>query len=142
MLHKFDLDLDDQGPAMELVFQETGAASPVLTVGTTYGDVVGWDLRMPTSKAKSPTTIAAAKSAYHLRNGPREGIQTALAVSDDQNWCACGTDTGHLVCWDLRFRLPIVRCTHPSRTRVRQMVMQPGAAASLLVSVKVRDLEK
>ena len=32
-------------------------------------------------------------------------------------------------CWDLRFRLPIVKCCHPSESRIRQLVIahaQPG----------------
>ena len=40
------LDVDETGPAMELVFQETDCGGPVLVYGTSYGDIVGWDLRM------------------------------------------------------------------------------------------------
>lgn len=29
-------------------------------------------------------------------------------------------------CWDMRFRLPIVNCCHPSESRIRQLVAQPG----------------
>ncbi len=89
------------------------------------------------------------------------GIQTALAVSDDQVWFASGTDTGHLVCWDFRFQvkascllvrveekfyfptlddilqLPTSRCDHPSGTRVRQMLIPPGSGSpAVLVAVK------
>ena len=39
------LDVDESGPAMELAFQETDSGGPVLVYGTSYGDIVGWDLR-------------------------------------------------------------------------------------------------
>lgn len=53
----------------------------------------------------------------------RDGVQTATAVSPDQCWAVSGTSSGVLTCWDLRFRLPIVKCTHPSEARVRDLLI-------------------
>ncbi len=71
VLHRQQLDVDDQGPAMELCFQETGAASPVLAFGTSYGDVVGWDLRA--GRPGRGGGGGTGGEAYRLRNGPRDG---------------------------------------------------------------------
>ena len=38
--------MEETGPAMELAFQETDSGGPVLVYGTSYGDIVGWDLRI------------------------------------------------------------------------------------------------
>ena len=40
------LDVEETGPAVELAFQETDSGGPVLVYGTSYGDIVGWDLRI------------------------------------------------------------------------------------------------
>ena len=45
MAGRRQLDVDETGPAMELAFQETDSGGPVLVYGTSYGDIVGLDLR-------------------------------------------------------------------------------------------------
>ena len=52
--------------------------------------------------------------AFRLELDLQQGVQTATAVSPDQCWAVSGTSSGYLTCWDLRFRLPIVKCKHPS----------------------------
>ena len=111
------LDVEETGPAMELAFQETDSGGPVLVYGTSYGDIVGWDLRM-------------REDAFRLQNDIKEGIQTALALSPDQSWCVRGTSSGYLTCWDMRFRLPIVKCCHPSEARIRQLLVVASHTAS------------
>ena len=48
MAGRRQLEVDESGPAMELSFQETDSGGPVLVYGTSYGDIVGWDLRCRT----------------------------------------------------------------------------------------------
>ena len=61
--------------------------------------------------------------AFRLEHNLLEGIQTAMAMSPDQNWLVSGTSSGVLTCWDLRFQLPIVTCTHPAESRIRQLTI-------------------
>ena len=42
-----------------------------------------------------------------LENDLREGLQTSIAMSQDQSWFVNGTSSGMITCWDLRFQLPI-----------------------------------
>ena len=41
------------------------------------------------------------------------GLITSCAVDPWQCWMTCGTSDGALVCWDLRFHLPITKIIHP-----------------------------
>ena len=41
-----------------------------------------------------------------------------------------GTSSGYLTCWDMRFRLPIVKCCHPSEARIRQLLVVASHTAS------------
>ena len=61
--------------------------------------------------------------AFRLEHNLLEGIQTAMAMAPDQNWLVSGTSSGVLTCWDLRFQLPIVTCTHPAESRIRQLAI-------------------
>ena len=45
--------------------------------------------------------------SFRLEHDLLEGIQTAMAISPDQNWLVSGTSSGVITCWDLRFQLPI-----------------------------------
>jgi hypothetical protein len=47
---------------MELLFQETDSGSPVLVYGTSYGDIVGWDLRMKGDAFKLENDIKQGKT--------------------------------------------------------------------------------
>ena len=55
------LDADETGPAMELVFQETDSGGPVLVYGTSYGDIVGWDLRIRVGSILMPKGFSFPK---------------------------------------------------------------------------------
>jgi phosphoinositide-3-kinase regulatory subunit 4 len=63
------------------------------------------------------------------------GLQTAFAISPEQSWAVSGTSSGHLSCWDLRFQLPVVACSHPAEARIRQLLVQPGAASTVMAAV-------
>ncbi len=59
------LDVDDTGTTMELLFQETDSGSPVLVYGTAYGDIVGWDLRMKGDAFKLENDIKQGLTQIH-----------------------------------------------------------------------------
>ncbi len=92
----------------------------MVVLGTAFGDIVGWDPRAPNDSNPS----------FVLRNGLRDGVQTALAVSpvEDQAWVVSGSSSGLVTCWDLRFRLPIVKIRHPNEARIRSLEARPGGA--------------
>lgn len=98
----------------------TGAQS-VLTYATVSSHIIGWDLR-----SSSP--------AWTLRNDPRQGLLTSLAVNRSQCWLAVGTCTGVVQCWDMRFRMPINKIQHPSGRRVRRVTMHPSEQSWLVAS--------
>ncbi len=72
--------------------------------------------------------------AFRLDIDLVEGIQTCMAMSPDQCWLVNGTSSGVITCWDLRFQMPIVKCTHPAESRIRQLVI-PGSG-EVLASVQ------
>lgn len=87
-----------------LVYIFISGAQSVLTYATVSSHIIGWDLR-----CSSP--------AWLLRNDPRHGLVTSLAVNRSQCWLAAGTCMGTVVCWDMRFRMPINKIQHPSGTQ-------------------------
>lgn len=105
------LDAEKDGYVVDMHFFDTGSQS-VLTYATVYGTIVGWDLRAP-------------EVAWKLENGPRKGVITSYALEGTQSWLVAGTSSGHHVCWDLRFMLPISTITHPRGAAVRRVNMHP-----------------
>ncbi|CAG5136560.1 unnamed protein product [Candidula unifasciata] len=97
------VDMDTYGQVMDMTHFDSGAQS-VLTYTTVSSHIIGWDLR-----SSSP--------AWMLRNDPRQGLVTSLAVNRSQCWLAVGTCTGVVQCWDMRFRMPINKIQHPSYRR-------------------------
>lgn len=116
------VSVDDEGPPVEFCFRETGS-SPLLVYGTAFGSIVGWDLR-------------CSGTVFRLENDLLDGLQTTLAMSPDQNWAVCGTSSGVIKSWDLRFQLSIVKCTHPSEARIRQIVVPSGSSGEVLAAVQ------
>lgn len=41
------------------------------------------------------------------------GLITSFVVDPSQCWLTVGTSNGELVCWDMRFQLPVAQLTHP-----------------------------
>ena len=41
------------------------------------------------------------------------GVITSFVVDPCHSWLTVGTSAGMLVCWDLRFQLPITNLSHP-----------------------------
>ncbi len=91
---------------------------------TAFGSIVGLDLR-----SNSP--------AFRLENKLLDGLQTAMAVSPDQSWLASGTSSGVISLWDLRFQLPVVKCVHPSESRIRSLVIPGLSTGEVFASVQV-----
>ena len=69
--------------------------APLLFYCTTFGSIVGWDLRKP-------------GHAVSFRQDLRHGLTTALSVAGEETWLAAETSSGVVsVCWDLRFKLQV-----------------------------------
>lgn len=77
----------------------------VMAYASLYGSVSGWDLRAP-------------GTAWRLENDSRVGLLTCMAIDNSRSWLATGTSQGAIVCWDLRFQLPIAQVQHPFQCRV------------------------
>ncbi|XP_006815104.1 phosphoinositide 3-kinase regulatory subunit 4-like [Saccoglossus kowalevskii] len=84
----------------------------ILAYATVYGSLIGWDLRAP-------------GNAWKLKNEQKHGLITSFSVDHKRCWLSVGTSSGIHVCWDMRFQLPITTLTHPTGTRVRQLLMHP-----------------
>ncbi|EEC06819.1 phosphoinositide 3-kinase regulatory subunit, putative [Ixodes scapularis] len=116
------LDPHEDGCVVDLHHFDTGIQS-VLAYATVYGSIVGWDLRSPST-------------AWNLENNPRNGVITSFCVDPQHSWLVCGTSDGKLVCWDMRFQLPINTITHPSGSRVRQVHVDPQYQSGVWAAVQ------
>ena len=83
IIHQHQLNIEDEGPAIDLHFNDNGSESPMLVYATGFGSIVGWDLRQsaPRSRLKGG---GAKAPAFKLQNDLRDGIQTTMAISADQ----------------------------------------------------------
>ncbi|CAN8016185.1 unnamed protein product [Ixodes persulcatus] len=116
------LDPHEDGCVVDLHHFDTGIQS-VLAYATVYGSIVGWDLRSPST-------------AWNLENNPRNGVITSFCVDPQHSWLVCGTSDGKLICWDMRFQLPINTITHPSGSRVRQVHVDPQYQSGVWAAVQ------
>ena len=82
MTHNLQLDLEDEGPAIELHFSETGTSSPLLVYATSFGSIVGWDLRE--AVPRSAKEKGGKSPSFKLKSDLSSGVQTAMAISSDQ----------------------------------------------------------
>ena len=83
VIHQLHLDIDEEGPAIDLHFSDTGNTSPMLVYGTAFGSIIGWDLRQGAPKSRLQG-CSAGTPAFKLENNLRDGVQTAMAISPDQ----------------------------------------------------------
>jgi len=129
------LSMHEEGCAVDMHHFDTGIES-IITYATTYGYIIGWDLRQPKEK-----------SAWKFKNNPKLGLITSFAVDPLQCWLTCGTSDGALVCWDLRFQLPITQIIHPKNAGVRRVSCHPSETSWVVASfqgnneVSMWDLE-
>ena len=83
IIYQHQLNTEDEGPAIDLHFNDNGSDSPMLVYATGFGSIVGWDLRQPGPRSKLKGGGAKAP-AFKLQNDLRDGIQTTMAISADQ----------------------------------------------------------
>lgn len=116
------LDLQEDGCAVDIHHFNSGAQS-VLAYATVNGSLVGWDLR-------------SGANAWSLRHDLRLGLITSFSVDMHQCWLCLGTSSGTMACWDMRFQLPISNHTHPTRARIRRLLMHPLYQSSIIAAVQ------
>lgn len=68
----------------------------VMAYTTLHGGIHGWDLRM-------------AEPPFKLKNDVLVGLMQCMAIDSSKSWLVTGSSEGIIVCWDLRFQLPITR---------------------------------
>ena len=83
IIYQHRLDLDEDGPAIDLQFNDTGNTSPLLVYATSFGNIVGWDLRQPISQQKLKKCHNFSP-AFKLENDLRDGVLTSMAIFPDQ----------------------------------------------------------
>ncbi|KAG8181600.1 hypothetical protein JTE90_017721 [Oedothorax gibbosus] len=122
LVHTRNLDPVEEGCVVDIDYFDTGSQS-VLAYATVTGSIVGWDLRSP-------------GTAWKLENDPRLGLTTAFCTDPHHCWLVVGTAKGNMVCWDLRFQLPITTITHPSNACIRRMLVHPKKRSSVFAAVQ------
>ena len=83
IIHQQQLDLEEDGPAIELHFDDTGSTSPMLVYATGFGNIIGWDLRQPLPKKRS-NEYNGTSPAFKLENDLRDGVMTSMATNHDK----------------------------------------------------------
>ncbi|NXC16283.1 PI3R4 kinase, partial [Corythaeola cristata] len=116
------LDMKDDGCVVDMHHFNSGAQS-VLAYGTVNGSLVGWDLR-------------SSSNAWTLKHDLKLGLITSFAVDIHQCWLCIGTSNGTMACWDMRFQLPISSHSHPSKARIRRLLMHPVYQSWVIAAVQ------
>ncbi|XP_063160043.1 phosphoinositide 3-kinase regulatory subunit 4 [Candoia aspera] len=116
------LDQKDDGCVVDMHHFNSGAQS-VLAYATVNGSLVGWDLR-------------SSNNAWTLKHDLRLGLITSFAIDIHQCWLCIGTSSGTMACWDMRFQLPISSHSHPSRARIRRLLMHPLSQSWVIAAVQ------
>ena len=93
MVSSRSVNLEEEGSPVEMTFCDL-SSSPILFYATTYGSIIGWDLRKP-------------GNAINFTQDLRHGLTTAMCVAGQETWLAAGTSSGVVTVWDLRFRLQV-----------------------------------
>uniref|UniRef100_A0A8C4N7G5 non-specific serine/threonine protein kinase n=1 Tax=Eptatretus burgeri TaxID=7764 RepID=A0A8C4N7G5_EPTBU len=116
------LDLTDDGCALDLHHFHSGMQS-VLAYATVSGQLVGWDLR-------------TNGNAWKLQHDLRFGLITGFAVDLRRCWICIGTSSGFMICWDMRFHLPIATHLHPAHARIRRLLPHPDHHSWIIAAVQ------
>ncbi|XP_054707486.1 phosphoinositide 3-kinase regulatory subunit 4-like [Uloborus diversus] len=122
LLYTRSLDPIEEGCAVDIDYFDTGSQS-VLAYATVTGSIVGWDLRSP-------------GTAWKLENSPCQGLVTSFCTDPHHCWLVVGTASGNMVCWDLRFQLPITTVTHPAGACIRNLLVHPRKKSAIFASVQ------
>lgn len=60
-------------------------------------------------------------------------MNTVVVLKSDLNLSvSSGTSSGTMACWDMRFQLPISNHSHPTRARIRRLLMHPLYQSSVI----------
>ncbi|XP_027728102.1 phosphoinositide 3-kinase regulatory subunit 4 isoform X1 [Vombatus ursinus] len=116
------LDQKEDGCVVDMHHFNSGAQL-VLAYATVNGSLVGWDLR-------------SSSNAWTLKHDLKSGLITSFAVDIHQCWLCIGTSNGTMACWDMRFQLPISSHCHPSRARIRRLLMHPLYQSWVIAAVQ------
>ncbi len=108
-----------EGSIFDVRSFEGTPSSSVLMYATAHGNLHGWDLRMKTTSQES----------FVMRNSPRMGLLTSVAVDNTHNWVIVGSDLGVYTIWDLRFQIPVRSFSHPGESGVVALAAAPRHAA-------------
>ncbi|GBN01215.1 Phosphoinositide 3-kinase regulatory subunit 4 [Araneus ventricosus] len=122
LIHTRNLDPVEEVSVVDIDYFDTGSQS-VLAYATVTGSIVGWDLRSP-------------GTAWKLENDAQKGLITSFCTDPHHCWLVVGTARGNMICWDLRFQLPITTITHPTNARIRSMLVHPRKHSSIFTSVQ------
>ena len=114
------LNLLEEGSPIDITYFDNGSKS-VLLYATTFGHLVGWDLRAP-------------GIAWKLQNDIRQGVVTALHMDNKQNFLSLGTSSGYITTWDLRFHIPITSIQQPRGYRIRKLCGHPKEPSWIISS--------
>lgn len=56
-------------------------------------------------------------------------------ITDLLHFSLQGTSSGTMACWDMRFQLPISSHSHPSRARIRRLLMHPLSQSWVIAGI-------
>ncbi|XP_022255692.1 phosphoinositide 3-kinase regulatory subunit 4-like [Limulus polyphemus] len=94
------------------------------------------DDRTQICKYEGKSIVSTDKAGDRTQICKYEGLITSYCVDPHNCWLVVGTSSGNLVCWDLRFQLPITTVTHPTGARVRRLLLHPQQQSSVLCAVR------
>ncbi|KAG1666656.1 Phosphoinositide 3-kinase regulatory subunit 4 [Nymphon striatum] len=106
------LDPQEDGCVVDMNHIDAGSQS-ILAYATTCGSIVGWDLRAP-------------GNAWKFENNQCHGLITSFCIDPRHCWLVAGTSNGTIVCWDLRFQIPLSKISHPSGSMVTKLLIHPN----------------
>lgn len=118
------LNVKEEGRAVDMHQYDAGTQS-IIAYATVHGYLCGWDLRQPKQK-----------HAWKFKNDAKLGLISSFAVDPLQCWLTCGTSDGALVCWDMRFQLPITQIIHPGNARIRRIGIHPLESSWAVASIQ------
>ena len=122
MLHSSDLPVETDGMVVDLSYLDHYSQN-TLVYTTVHGYIIGRDLR-------------TNMECWRLQNDPKQGLVTTFDVHPNRSWMVLGTSNGTMVCWDMRFHLPVTSITHPTAARCRRLLIDPTKSSTIISSMQ------
>jgi len=118
-----EIDASNEG-SVRAVAHFSAMSESMLVFATDAGTIHGWDLRK-------------GIAAWKLRLGPQAGLITAIALPQegDPVWLVVGTSRGILVLFDLRFSIILRAWLHPSKAKIRRLLISKATCSDPYVFV-------